>query len=78
MGTKAAWTPERRARQAEIARQTKPWLNSTGARTAAGKARSSQNARMADIWHELRQRIKDHRSAALELFGRQRMPRWPK
>jgi hypothetical protein len=44
MGTRSAWTRERRARQAEIIRCTKPWLRSTGPRTAAGKAKSSQNA----------------------------------
>jgi hypothetical protein len=44
MGTKSAWTPERRARQAQIIRRTKPWLRSTGPRTREGKARSSQNA----------------------------------
>ena len=38
------WTPERRARQAERIRQWKPWEKSTGPRTEAGKATSSQNA----------------------------------
>ena len=38
MGTKGAWTPERRARQAERIRQTKPWEKSTGPRTIEGKA----------------------------------------
>lgn len=38
------WTPERRARQAALIRIWKPWELSTGARTAAGKARSSRNA----------------------------------
>lgn len=38
------WTPERRARQAEMIRTWKPWERSTGAQTAAGKARSSRNA----------------------------------
>ena len=37
------WTPEARARQAELIRSWKPWTRSTGARTAAGKAISSQN-----------------------------------
>lgn len=44
MGIKAAWTPERRARQSEIARETHPWEHSTGPRTSAGKAASSRNA----------------------------------
>lgn len=44
MGTSSAWTPERRAAQAERIRQTKPWAASTGPRTAEGKASSSRNA----------------------------------
>lgn len=38
------WTPERRARQAAMIQSWQPWRQSTGARTAAGRARSSQNA----------------------------------
>ncbi len=37
------WTPERRARQAELIRGWKPWNHSTGPRTDAGKAISSAN-----------------------------------
>lgn len=37
------WTPERRARAAEITRKVKPWLVSTGPRTPEGKAVSAQN-----------------------------------
>ena len=44
MGTKAAWTPERRANQTQIIRRVEPWKRSTGPRTAAGKSRSSKNA----------------------------------
>jgi hypothetical protein len=44
MGTKSAWTPERRARQAAIISQTRPWEKATGPRTAFGKAISSRNA----------------------------------
>ena len=36
--------PERRARQAELIRSTKPWKKSTGPRTEEGKARSASNA----------------------------------
>jgi hypothetical protein len=43
MGTSSAWTPERRAKQSEIIRQTKPWLKSTGPTTARGKRRSAHN-----------------------------------
>ena len=38
------WTPERRAKQAELIRQWQPWTKATGAKTAEGKARSSRNA----------------------------------
>ena len=38
------WTPERRAMQTALIHTWKPWERSTGARTAAGKARSSRNA----------------------------------
>lgn len=38
------WTPERRARAAELIRTWRPWEKSTGPRTDAGKAASSTNA----------------------------------
>ena len=38
------WTPESRARQAELIRSWAPWDQSTGPRTAAGKAIVGQNA----------------------------------
>ena len=38
------WTPERRERQAELIRTWQPWEQSTGPRTAEGKARVSRNA----------------------------------
>ena len=37
------WTPERRARQAEMINSWRPWERSTGPRTEDGKARSSKN-----------------------------------
>lgn len=40
----SAWTPERRARQAELIHTWRPWQASTGPRSAAGKARASRNA----------------------------------
>lgn len=49
MGTKSAWTPERRARQAEIIRRTRPWDKSTGPRSAEGKQTSSRNALLGPI-----------------------------
>ncbi len=38
------WTPERRARQAALIRTWKPWEQSTGPRSAEGKATASRNA----------------------------------
>lgn len=38
------WSKERRAKQAEIIRKTKPWQNATGPKTPRGKAASSLNA----------------------------------
>lgn len=49
------WTPERRARQAELIRQWQPWANATGAKTAEGKARSSRNAYKGGHRKELRE-----------------------
>jgi len=38
------WTLERRAKQAEAIARWKPWEQSTGPRTAEGKAVTSRNA----------------------------------
>ena len=38
------WTEERRKRQSELIQNWQPWANSTGPRTAEGKAKSSKNA----------------------------------
>jgi hypothetical protein len=38
------WTPERKAKQTQAIRQWQPWLKSTGAKTAEGKAVVSRNA----------------------------------
>ena len=37
------WTPERRARQAALIRTWRPWEQSTGPRSAEGKARTARN-----------------------------------
>ena len=41
---RSGWSPERRARQAEVIRALQPWKKSTGPRTDAGKARTAANA----------------------------------
>ena len=49
------WTPERRARQAELIRQWRPWEQSTGPTSAEGKARASRNADKGGIRPQLRE-----------------------
>jgi len=49
------WTPERRARQAELIRTWRPWEQATGPRTTAGKARVSRNADKGGEWRRLRE-----------------------
>ena len=48
------WTPERRAQQAARIREQKPWLQSTGPKSATGKATVSRNAFKGGYWRELR------------------------
>lgn len=48
------WTPERRARQAELIKSWKPWQQSTGPTSAEGKARASLNAYKGSIRQQLR------------------------
>ena len=60
------WTAERRKRQAELIRQWQPWKRSTGAKTAEGKAKSSQNAYkhgMGKLLKEMRQLLKNQKEA---------------
>jgi len=38
------WTPERRAQQARLIHNWRPWEKSTGPKTETGKARVSKNA----------------------------------
>jgi hypothetical protein len=40
----STWTPERRARQAELIKTWQPWSKATGPVTAEGKTKSSMNA----------------------------------
>ena len=84
MGTKSAWTPERRARQSALIRETKPWLSSTGPTSAEGKATSSKNARLNENLQMARQKRDEIMSGALYIFGRKRWPKmsggngWPR
>ena len=45
MGNSASgWSPERRQRQSQAIKEWKPWSQSTGPKSAAGKAQVSRNA----------------------------------
>ena len=43
-GNKSGWTPERRARQAVLIANWRPWEHSTGPRSKQGKDNVSMNA----------------------------------
>jgi hypothetical protein len=75
MGTKSSWTLERRMKQAELIKLTKPWSKSTGPKTPGGKAISARNAYAGDEIAIARAKLKNARIVALAVFGRQR---WPK
>lgn len=49
------WTPERRARQAELIRNWQPWNRATGPRTEEGKAAVAFNAWRGGRRQELRE-----------------------
>ena len=66
------WTPEQRQRQRELIQRWKPWEKSTGAKTAEGKKRSSQNSlktgnslEIRDVIRQLNKLLKDQK----ELLG---------
>jgi hypothetical protein len=50
----SGWTEEKRQRERDRINQTKPWLQSTGAKTPYGKAISSQNAYKGGLYAELK------------------------
>ncbi len=70
------WTPERRARQAELIKSWKPWQQSTGPTSAEGKARSSRNAWQGGMRQQLRTLSKDLNAelAAMRDFNRLARP----
>ena len=49
------WTPERRARQAELIRRWCPWEKSSGPKTPEGKAKVARNAYKGGTWGLLRE-----------------------
>lgn len=65
-----AWTPERRALQAEVIRRARPWEKSTGPTSERGKARAAQNGRRPGSRRELariRAALRAHAAALNDL-----------
>lgn len=59
----SSWTPERRAKQAALIRQWKPWEQSTGPQSDEGKAISARNAWKGGTRPALRQLNAQYRQA---------------
>jgi len=62
------WTPERRARQAELIRTWQPWKQSTGPRSAEGKARAARNGDKGGMWKEEREALRELKRSVNELL----------
>lgn len=58
MSNKHYWTEERRQEQRDRINAVKPWLKSTGAKTAAGKATVSRNAYKGGIASNINELVK--------------------
>lgn len=67
----SGWTPERRARQAELIKTYRPWEASTGPRSAAGKAMVARNAWKGGVREMLREFSRDLQ-AQREVLGQWR------
>ncbi|WP_116401585.1 hypothetical protein [Methylovirgula sp. 4M-Z18] len=55
-----AWSEARRARQVARIRRQKPWLHSTGPKSAGGKGQSALNARKHDMYSAEMNAIRAH------------------
>jgi len=53
------WTPERRARQAEMIRNWRPWEKSTGPRTPEGKSKTASNGDWGGQWKAERAEVRE-------------------
>jgi hypothetical protein len=63
---RSGWTPERRRRMHEMIHRWKPWQQSTGPRTAEGKARVSRNAYKSGHRQQMRELARILREYAKE------------
>ena len=66
------WTPERRARQAELIKTWRPWEHSTGPKSAAGKAVVAKNAWTGGTRQALRRLSRALREQVGAIQGRYR------
>ena len=66
------WTPERRARQAELIRAWRPWEKSTGPRTDEGKATAARNGDTCGAWGIERDNLRVLKRQVSELLRQQR------
>ena len=63
------WTPERRARQAELIRSWRPWERSSGPQTTDGKAVVSRNAFKGGTRPEMRRLLAKARESLRDQLG---------
>lgn len=64
------WTPERRARQAELIRTWKPWERSSGPKTLEGKGRSAMRGFKGghrNLLKALKQALREQRKSHSDL-----------
>lgn len=66
------WTPERRARQAELIRTWQPWKKSTGPKTPEGKAKAALNGDPCPEWAAERAKVRSFLKLAKDLLKEQR------
>ena len=66
------WTPEQRARQAELIRTWQPWEQSTGPKTPDGKAKAARNGDPGRMWAAERAEVRELRHTVSALLKEQR------
>ena len=68
----SGWTPERKARQATLIRNWKPWAHSTGPRSPDGKARAARNGDKGGEWKIERDKLRELQRTVSGLLRQQR------